>query len=155
MRGFAKKSFGRGRFWRYAPLVFWIAVILIASSNMGSMSNTSRVIRPILEFIFPGYGETELAEIHAFIRKTAHFTFYGMLGWLAARAFGSSTKLLLQKNRILFSLSLVITVAAIDETNQSFLPSRTGSVYDVLIDTAGGLTAIIFWLFLSNRGYQR
>lgn len=141
--------------WYYAPLIYWIIVVFIASSNTGSMSNTSRIIRPILEFLFPAADETFLLVVHGYIRKTAHLTFYAILGFLAARAF---TRLLSEHRRkfwVLISFLLVVLVASLDETNQSFLASRTGSPYDVLLDTIGGLSAILVFCLFSNRKMQK
>ena len=36
----------------YAPLFLWIGVIFYFSSGQGSMAETSRFIRPLLEFLF-------------------------------------------------------------------------------------------------------
>ncbi|HZH34567.1 MAG TPA: VanZ family protein [Pyrinomonadaceae bacterium] len=143
-----QKTNRRERFMRYAPLIFWLGVIFFASSSQGSMSNTSQVIRPLILFFFPGLDEASILAIQVFIRKTAHFTVYFVLGLLSARAFSSSAKEFLQKNWFPVSLCLVVLTASLDETNQSFLSSRTGSVYDVLLDTAGGATALFLSLFL-------
>jgi len=43
----------------------------------------------------------------------------------------------------LISLALIVTYALIDEYHQSFVPSRTASIYDSMIDMAGGLTALL------------
>jgi len=43
----------------------------------------------------------------------------------------------------LISLILVVTYALIDEYHQSFVPTRTPSIWDSLIDIAGGLTALL------------
>lgn len=137
--------FWRGRFGRYAPLIFWIIVIFIASSNMGSMSNTSRIISPLLEFLFPNISEIQLTAIHGYTRKAAHLAFYFILGALAARAFSTSLKDSLQRNWLAISFTLVVAVASLDELNQSFLASRTGSIGDVLIDVCGGSTAFLIW----------
>ena len=59
---------------QYAPVVFWIAVIFFLSSDQGSMSQTSRFIRPLLEFLFPAAPEETLLIYHGYIRKAAHFT---------------------------------------------------------------------------------
>jgi VanZ family protein len=140
------KNHGRGRFWRYAPLICWIVVVFIFSSGTGSMSTTSRFIRPLLEFLFPTYSEPELVVIHAYIRKCAHFILYFVLGFLAARAFKFS--LTLRRVWFAISLFLVVFIAAVDETNQSFNAARTGAVTDVLLDTFGGATAIaLCWLW--------
>jgi VanZ family protein len=151
-----EKHFGnwRGRFWRYAPLIFWIIVIFVASSNTGSMSNTSRIIRPLLEFLFPNISEIQLTAIHGYTRKAAHLTFYFILGALAARAFSSSLKDSLRQNWLAISFALVVGVASLDETNQSFLASRTGSIRDVFIDVCGGSFAFLIW-FLMTKSQNR
>jgi len=146
----------RGRFWRYAPLIFWIIVIFIASSNTGSMSNTSRIIRPLLEFLFPNITEIQLTAIHGYTRKAAHLAFYFVLGALAARAFSSSLKDSLRQNWLAVSFALVVAVASLDELNQSFLASRTGSIRDVLIDVCGGSIAFLIWfLMIKSQNRER
>lgn len=151
-----EKHFGnwRGRFWRYAPLIFWIIVIFVASSNTGSMSNTSRIIRPLLEFLFPNISEIQLTAIHGYTRKAAHLAFYFILGALAARAFSSSLKDSLRQNWLAISFALVVAVASLDEFNQSFLTSRTGSIWDVFIDVCGGSFAFLIW-FLMTKSRNR
>ena len=146
----------RGRFWRYAPLIFWIIVIFIASSETGSMSNTSRIISPLLEFLFPNISEIQLTAIHGYTRKTAHLAFYFVLGALAARAFSSSLKNLLRRNWLPISFVLVVAVASLDELNQSFLASRTGSIGDILIDVCGGSIAFLIWfLMIKSQNRER
>lgn len=115
------------------------------------MSNTSRIIRPLLEFLIPEITDESIRLIQVYIRKTAHFTFYGVLGFLAARAYLSELIAFLRRNLFVSALLTVIIIAAIDETNQSFNQSRTGSIYDVLLDIAGGLTAICVTYFWARR----
>ncbi len=146
-----KNTVWRGRFFRYAPLILWIAVIFIASSTQGSMSNTSRFIRPFLEWLFPNTTEEILTIYHGYIRKFAHFAEYAALAFFAYRAFSSSANEFLQKYWFFASLLLIFLVASIDEINQSFLAGRTGSFWDVLLDTAGGLTMLIFVYFIKIR----
>jgi len=130
--------------WAYAPLFVWIGVIFLLSSDSGSMSNTSRFVRPILVFLFPAADETTLLFYHGIVRKLAHLTEYAILGALAVRAFVRS------QYRYAFSLFIVVAVAFADEFGQSFRPSRTASVVDVGIDIAGGL-AMIAALYLYIR----
>ncbi|MBL8181022.1 MAG: VanZ family protein [Blastocatellia bacterium] len=122
--------------WSYAPLFVWIAVIFLLSSDSGSMSNTSRFVRPILVFLFPTADETTLLFYHGIVRKLAHFTEYAILGALAIRALERF------KYRYILAVSIVIAVAFADEIGQSFRPSRTASIIDVGIDIAGGLVMI-------------
>ena len=41
-------------------------------------------------------------------------------------------------------------IASIDEINQSFNTTRTGSIYDVMIDAFGGAMMILFILIISQ-----
>lgn len=138
---------------RYVPLILWIGVIFFLSSSQGSMSETSRIIRPLLEWLFPTVPEVTLTLYHAYIRKFAHFAEYFVLGFLACRAFARSSADLLSQNYYLFAVVLVLTIACVDEFNQSFDPARTSSPYDVLIDVSGGsaATAIYFLAMRSRR----
>jgi VanZ family protein len=144
----------RERFFRYAPLILWIGVILFLSTGQASMSQTSRIFRPLLEFLFPNAPEETLIIYHAFIRKCAHFTEYAVLAFWAARAFVSSSRNVLRKYWFIFSFLLVFSVASIDEMNQSFNSARTGSQWDVMLDVSGGLVMILafaFYRFLASK----
>jgi len=137
----------RIRFLRYAPLILWIGVIFLLSSNSGSMNNTSRFILPLLHFLFPNASEELLQTYHAYIRKLAHLTEYAILGFWASRAFFSSSVSIIAKNWPAFSFALIFLVASLDEFNQSFITSRTSSVWDVLLDCLGGLIMIFIYFF--------
>jgi VanZ family protein len=133
----------RGRITRYAPLVIWMAVILGLGFGEASMSETSRFIRPLLKFLFPDAPESTLAFYHGLIRKSAHFVEYGVLAFLAVRAFSASSIRSLKSGRFRFAIALVVLIAASDEFHQSFEPSRTGSPLDILIDVSGGLAILV------------
>ena len=137
---------------RYAPLIFWIGVVLFASTGNASMAETSRFIRPLLEFVFPNAPDETLQIYHFYIRKSAHFTEYAILAFWAAHAFADSAKPFLRKYWFAISFILVFTIASIDEFNQSFDSSRTSSARDVLLDCAGGAAMIlIFYLTKTFR----
>ncbi len=132
----------RGRLIRYAPLFLWIAFIFYLSSGQGSFEQTSRFIRPLLEFFFPGTSPESISFYHGIVRKLAHPTVYAVLGYLSIRAFTSLESQKLQRKFVFLSVLLVVCVAALDEFNQSFLSVRTGSIWDVLLDSVGGVLAI-------------
>jgi len=138
-----QKNKWRGRIIRYAPLILWIGVIMFLSSGQASMSNTSRFIRPLLVFLFPDAPEETLNIYHSYIRKLAHVAVYSILAFWAYRAFFNSSRKFLREFWYIFAGLLVLLVASIDEMNQSYLASRTGSISDVLLDAAGGLLMII------------
>jgi VanZ family protein len=135
-----------GRFLsRYLPLVIWLAFISFASSDSFNASNTSRIIGPLVLWLFPNTSPETMATIHFITRKIAHFTEYAILGFLAARAFRTYDRW------FLISAALVVVYALIDEYHQSFVPSRTASIFDSLIDMSGGLTALVIILKRSRR----
>jgi VanZ family protein len=143
----------RARAWRYGPLLVWMLLILLFSTGGMSASNTSRIIRPVLLWLFPDISEERLLFTHFIVRKAAHFTEYAILALLAARAFLGSSRELLRRRWFLASLALVVVYALSDEYHQRFVPTRTGSIYDSLIDISGGLTAL-FCLTLWRRRKQ-
>ena len=137
----------RRRLWRYGPLVFWMGFIFFASTGQLSASNTSRFIRPLLLWLFPDISAEGLIFGHFIMRKMAHFVEYAVLALLAARAFLSSSHDALRRQWLFSSFALVAIYALFDEFHQSFVATRTGSIYDSLIDMAGGATALVL-LFL-------
>jgi len=128
---------------RYAPLVLWLAFIFFASSNSFSASNTSRFVGPLVLWLFPDTSQETLNAIHFVVRKLAHFSEYALLGILAARAFRSSPKPSIHRYWFWISAALIVSYAFLDEYHQSFVPTRTASFVDSLIDISGGLTALI------------
>ena len=131
------------RFWRYAPLILWMALIFFLSTGNFSASNTGLVIQPLLRWLFPHISDERVAFVHFLTRKCAHFSGYAVLGLLAARAFITSSHDRLRRKWFQAALLLVCLYALSDEYHQSFVPSRTGSIYDSLIDMAGGFTALV------------
>src|SRR4029077_58713 len=138
------------RLFRYGPLVLWAALIFIGSSSVLSGSNTSVVLRPGL-WLFPHANEGTLALIHSLIRKAGHLTEYAILALLAARALRTSAREFLRTRWFWVSLLFVIAYSLSDEFHQSFVPSRTASIYDSMIDSVGGLTALVLLASRSRR----
>jgi VanZ family protein len=135
-----------GRWWRFVPLIVWICVILYSSTGNASMAKTSRFLRPLLEMLFSS--EETIYWVNVIIRKIAHLTYYALLGGLATFAFVGSPLDWLRKNWFWASFALVLVIATIDEINQSFDPSRIGSVTDVLLDCVGGLVILLISYYL-------
>ncbi len=137
-------------------MVLWVGIIFFASTGNLSAPNTSRILRPLLVWLFPGITEATLLQAHFVVRKGAHFTEYAVLALLAARAFLSSSRAGLRRRWWLASLALVASCALLDEYHQSFVATRTGTVYDSLIDIAGGASALaLVALWRARRGRQR
>lgn len=133
----------KSRLGRYAPLIFWMAAIFIASTDELSGAKTASVIEPLLRWFFPHITREHLELFHLLVRKAGHLSEYAILGLLFSRAFGASGHLWLRRRWFAASLILISLYAFSDEYHQSFVPSRTASIYDSLIDIIGGLTALV------------
>jgi len=138
----------------WIALILWLIVIAIESTAYFSASNTSRFLYPVLHFIF-GLDHSRFEVWHFFIRKGGHVFGYGLLSILLFRAWretlpapGNPRWTFRWANIAVLGTMLV---ASLDEWHQSFIPSRTGTVQDVFLDTCAGLAAQILlfaWLAL-------
>jgi VanZ family protein len=86
---------------------------------------------------------------HHAIRKAGHFIGYGFIGLAWLRAWW----LTLDNSHFLLDAFLALMgtalIASADEWHQSFLPNRTGSPWDVLIDCSGAITLqLIVYIFM-------
>ena len=127
------------------PVFLWASVIFLFSTDIFSSANTARAFEPILQQIFPQLTPAHFERIHAVIRKLGHFTEYFVFGGLLWRALRSHEAAGTRSRRFVLSIAITVIYAVSDEWHQSFVPSRTASVVDVLIDTIGGICGI--WTF--------
>jgi VanZ family protein len=82
-----------------------------------------------------------MAFIHGIIRKSGHVAEYFILGILLFRAFRSGSNESPGWRSALYSIFIVLLYAAGDEFHQSFVSTRTASLFDIGIDTMGGILA--------------
>lgn len=123
------------RAWTYVAL--WAGVILLASSESFSATQTGRWLSWLAGLAFGGLPSDELDMMHGIVRKTAHFVEYGVLGLLAHRAFSVTWPSSRGALRLAGTVVVALACAALDEGHQSFLALRTGSAWDVLLDLSG------------------
>ncbi len=126
-------------FWWWPALV-QMTLIYFASSNVGSAKNTSRIIGPLLRWLFGSVSDETVWNVQFYIRKCGHLTGYAILGILCWRAVAKPARWLANdwQTRVAFQAWLIATLyAGTDEWHQSFVPSREGSVWDVLLDSFG------------------
>ena len=134
----------------------WLAVIAIESTTYLSSEYTGRFLYPILHFLF-GLNWRQFAVWHHYIRKTGHFVGYFVLSVLLFRAWKATLRLpvlwTLRWSGIAFFMSAM--VASMDEWHQTYLPSRTGAISDVVLDSSAALTAqIVIFLLLRRKSGQ-
>lgn len=145
------------RLFNYGLVLVWMGVIYYATSADFSADNTSRIIWPFFRWLFPSTSSESFALVHIITRKCAHFAAYAILAFLGARAFRSSSTGLLRSRWFAAALLLVICYAFLDEFHQSFVPSRTASIYDSMIDIAGGMSFLLInrWFVGGQRRHVR
>jgi VanZ family protein len=136
----------------WIALILWLIVIAIESTTYLSSQHTSRVLYPVLHFLF-GIDEAGFEPYHFFIRKSGHVFGYGLLSILLFRAWRetlrSSTGARWTFRWANIAVLGTCLVASLDEWHQSFLPTRTGTVRDVILDTCAGIAAqLALFLYL-------
>jgi VanZ family protein len=127
------------------PAVVWIGLITFESTDYLSAQNTSSILYNLLTRLF---GEINLYDFlywHHYLRKAGHVFGYAMLGLLLLRGLWMTFADRPERIRLLPVLAWLGTafVATMDEWHQSYIPSRTGTPTDVLLDSAAGLAALV------------
>jgi VanZ family protein len=132
----------------WAPPIIWMSMIFWFSTDMFSGDNTGSLLWKVVSFIYPGATRELFDSIHFYVRKAGHLTEYAVLALLLFRAFRSGARARWRPRWALSSVLFAFLYASLDEYHQTFTRHRTGSVYDILIDTSGAATALfLLWLF--------
>lgn len=128
--------------------VLWMALIFSFSDTEGSKSQQqSTIVTTIVtEVIGIEPEHKDFLKIEFTVRKAAHLCLYAGLGFIFCGYFGEFR--VNKKQRILFSALATMAYAAVDEIHQYFVPDRAARLYDVLIDTAGGLVGAVTFLVM-------
>ena len=121
----------------------WTAVVLIASTAPFSAEHTGTILAFVISNIFGSIDPSRFALIHFLVRKSAHLTEYGILALFFFRAWRGDHFFNWRFAWARQAWAMCIAVAATDEFHQSFVPTRTASIYDSMIDSAGGLAALV------------
>jgi VanZ family protein len=125
---------------RVIPALLCTAVILAASSDLFSAAHTGGLLRTLLgHVVAPG----ALEIVNAALRKLGHVTAYGLHAVLWLRALRGERPWLVRL--AVWAVVITFAVAATDEFHQSFIPSRGGSPFDVLLDTCGAALAVLLF----------
>ena len=133
------------------PAAVWVCLIAFESTDFFSSEHTGSMLYTLLTRLFGPIDYYKFDIFHHYLRKTGHFVGYGMLslllfrGWRAT--FGRVPELLLRV--ALLSWLGTATVAGLDEWHQTYIPSRTGTIWDVLLDSVAGVAFLVvayLWL---------
>jgi VanZ family protein len=127
----------------WIPVLLWIGVITVLGSGEFQAEQTSRILVPLLRWLFPDWGPERIAAAHRVLRELAHPVEYAIAALLTWRALAQSLRAPGGLRLAVFSLGLLLLVACADELRQGVLDSRTGSVADVATDLLGGLAGVL------------
>ena len=145
-------------FWvrTWLPVALGIAMIAVESTEFMGADHTSGPFRALFEAIFGHISDRRWEMIHHYIRKSGHFVGYGLIGLAWLRAWWMT----LPHSRFLPDAMLALLgtalIASADEYHQSFLPNRTSSPWDVLLDCTGAITLqLLVYVFMRVRRPKR
>ncbi|MEI4770686.1 VanZ family protein [Psychrobacillus sp. FJAT-51614] len=147
------------------PLLILLIIVFISSGQTAeqqSLESTletwlpSKPFESILSYLqIPYWGilvSIEERGYYAFveflIRKATHFFYFGFIALAIYAALPNF------KYRTIFAAILTFLFALADEFHQSFTSGRTAASQDMMLDTAGAITALLVWSWI-RRWKQR
>src|ERR1700735_4285942 len=145
----------------WIPALIGIAVILVESTATMSAENTSRWLLPLWIKIFGPISPERWEVVHHYIRKTGHFTGYGMVSlgffdsWRVTMEQRWTDLRMRFRNSAGLAVLSTLLLASWDEWHQSLLPNRTSSVRDVGIDFCGAIAAQLVLLAIVSVWRRR
>jgi VanZ family protein len=133
----------------WLPVMVWVGVIFLGSTDLMSTEHTSRFSLPFLRWLKPELSAETLRSIHFIVRKCTHVAEYAILALLLLRA----ASLMTNSKRsipILYAsvLGVCLFVAVTDEFHQTFVASRGAAATDVMIDSAGAILGLLIGALL-------
>ena len=138
----------------WTPAGLWMVVIAIESTDYLSSFHTSRILYPIFHFLF-NMDLRHFAVWHHLIRKTGHVVGYFIMSVLAFRAWRATLPAIQTWAAGWATMAFFMTalIASLDEWHQSYLPSRTGKVSDVVLDSAAAMGAqVVIYFYWRVKG---
>ena len=129
--------------------IFWLILIFYFSSQNGTKSDflSNGILIKIADLLRINDVDSFVEIFGILIRKVAHFVEYFMLFILTYECF-KEYKI---KKVLVVSLLFCILWAFFDEFHQLFVDGRCGQIKDVLIDSFGSFTSLLFWHHLIKR----
>lgn len=133
-------------------VVIWMGFIFYLSHQTAEesselSSSVTATIRELIQFINLNI-DVPIEILHHYIRKSAHFVVYLILGVLVFNALFVSQ--MHQVRHALIAIMICVIYATIDEFHQLFIPGRSGEITDVLIDSIGATIGTIFYKSMSR-----
>lgn len=113
----------------------WGAVILTLGTSIFSLVRTGAMLDPWLARLVPGLSANGLYNLLVLVRRSAHFAEYAIL--FLFLNFGPL------RGRPVTAFIVCLGCASLDEALQMLQPSRSGTVFDVALDSSGAATMLV------------
>jgi VanZ family protein len=139
-----RKALPFSKYW--LPVLLWMLIIFSASADTESGQHSSRIIAPLLRWLFPHISSQAVEEVVLFARKCAHLTEYAILGvlvWRALRKPAKNDPRPWSWPTAWAAIAGGTAYAASDEFHQRFVPQREPTFRDVVIDVIGGMLGLM------------
>lgn len=129
----------------WLPVFIWMVVIFSASADTQSSYHSSRIIEPLLRWLFPHIQPNQIWPVVLIARKCAHlaeYAIFAVLIWRGVRSLSvpnTGWSWRVARN----AWFCVVVYAMTDEWHQRFVPTRQSSPWDVVIDSTGGAVGLL------------
>ncbi|MGG3564965.1 VanZ family protein [Neobacillus rhizosphaerae] len=142
---------GRRKWWIIAVIIWMTGIFCATQLPYFTGENTSKTIEKVVDtehksIDTPSADHGVIKVINFLIRKATHLTAFGILAFLLFKS--------LETTRFSYLLAWILTAlyAMSDEYHQSFMPGRTATYKDVLIDACGALVVLsLIYLFRKKK----
>ncbi len=123
-----------------------LIILIILANSFLDFSESHKLSGWVMKFLFPNATETNGVVDDYWLRKTAHFVEYALLGVAVG---GVIAFLKRQYNKYIIGGSLfgILTIAVVDEFIQGFR-GRNSSVGDVMLDFCGAVIGLGLTFFI-------
>ena len=117
------------------------------SLSEGFLSNVLNIFK-----LSPQHKIEVINNLNFFIRKVAHFSIYCVVGIDSMLLL--NTYDIKKSKKITIAISIGVIYSIFDEIHQTFINGRSGSFYDVLLDSCGVLAGALVVIALTKIYYK-
>ena len=141
---------GKRKWWIIAAIIWMMGIFCATQLPYFTGESTSKTIEKVVDtehksIDTPSADRGVIKVLNFLIRKATHLTAFGILSLLLFKS--------LETTRFPYILAWCLTslYAMSDEYHQSFMPGRTATYKDVLIDACGALVVLTLAYLLGKR----
>lgn len=128
-------------FWWIITILLCGIIFYFTGTQASTGSNTQHIIEKLT-----GLSPEQASNVNFIFRKATHLTAFGLLGICFFMAL---------RKKAFLAWEITTIYAATDEYHQSFVPGRTASYKDVIIDSIGCIIAIFIVRYFLSKNEKR